>query len=414
MQRPALPIAAALGNTVEWFDFAVYGYFAHAIGAAFFPSDRPSLQMVSAFGVFAVGYLMRPVGGLLLGPIGDQWGRRVLLLISVFVMGCCSLAIALLPTTAQIGPSAALLLVLLRMLQGLSVGAEYSGAISWSVETAPGHRRAFFSSITASGATVGFIAGSAAAALVSLAFSAEAIEAGAWRWPFALGALLSFVVLLLRRGLEDSRPGDAASGWRAQFQLLFQQWPAMVRLVGSVALGTAIFYLAAVYYVDVMVAAHPEQAALLNGLTALVQVFSLLLALLGGYLADRWAPLPLLRRSLAVQMLALVPGFLLLASGSIAGFVWGQALLLLPTFFYSGITPYLHASFFPGGARCGAFSFSYSLSVALFGGSAPLVVGWMVNAAHWSSGPLLYLVLLAVLAWWAWSRKPPYLEPRPS
>ena len=79
MRRKALPIAAALGNTVEWFDFAVYGYFAHAIGETFFPTDRPSLQMVSAFGVFAVGYLMRPVGGLLLGPIGDQWGRRVLL-----------------------------------------------------------------------------------------------------------------------------------------------------------------------------------------------------------------------------------------------------------------------------------------------------------------------------------------------
>ena len=200
---------------------------------------------------------------------------------------CCSLAIALLPTTAQIGPSAAVLLVLLRMLQGLSVGAKYSGAISWSVETAPGHRRAFFSSITASGATVGFIAGSAVAALVSLAFSAKAIEAGAWRLPFAFGALLSFVVLHLRRSLEDSRPGDAASGWRAQFQLLFQQWPAMVRLVASVALGTAIFYMAAVYYVDVMVAAHPQQAALLNGLTALIQGYSLLLSLLAGYLADR-------------------------------------------------------------------------------------------------------------------------------
>ena len=161
-----------------------------------------------------------------------------------------------------------------------------------------------------------------------------------------------------------------------------------------------------------MVAAHPQQAALLNGLTDLIQVFSLLLSLLAGYLADRWVPLSLLRRSLAVLMLALVPGVVLLGSGSIAGFVGGQVLLLLPTFFYSGITPYLHASFFPGGARCGAFSFSYSLSVALFGGSAPLLVGCIVNAEHWRSGPLLYLVLLAALVWWAWSRQPPYLEPR--
>ena len=317
MRRKALPIAAALGNTVEWFDFAVYGYFAHAIGAAFFPTDRPSLQMVSAFGVFAVGYLMRPVGGLLLGPIGDQWGRRVLLLISVLVMGCCSLAIALLPTMAQIGPSAAVLLVLLRMLQGLSVGAEYSGAISWSVETAPGHRRAFFSSITASGATVA----SLLAPLLRLGQPRflRAIEAGAWRLPLRLGSL-SFVVLHLRRASRTAGPRWRAAGGPV---------PIAVSAVasdgspgGERCSGDRDFLsrggLLRRWWRPSPAGGSP------NGLTALIQVFSLLLSLLAGYLADRWVPLSLLRRSLAVLMLALVPGVVLLGSGSISGFVGGR------------------------------------------------------------------------------------------
>ena len=172
------PIAAAIGNTVEWFDFAVYGYFAESIGSAFFPQDSPTLQFLSAFGVFAAGYLMRPIGGLLLGPIGDLFGRRILLLLSVAIMGSCSLLIALLPTTDQIGPIAAVLLVLLRMIQGLSVGAEYSSSIAWSVETSPQQARGFLASVTAAGATVGFISGSLVATVIDHFIPITAMNAG--------------------------------------------------------------------------------------------------------------------------------------------------------------------------------------------------------------------------------------------
>ena len=135
-QRRTAALAALLGNALEWYDFAVYGYLASALGAAFFPAEVPALQTMASFGVFAVGYLMRPVGSLVLGPLGDLLGRRLMLSLSIVIMGLSSLAIGLLPTHAQIGISAGVLLVLMRMLQGFSVGGEFTGSITYATEAA--------------------------------------------------------------------------------------------------------------------------------------------------------------------------------------------------------------------------------------------------------------------------------------
>ena len=135
-QRYRAALAALLGNALEWYDFAVYGYVASDLGKAFFPAEVPGLQTVAAFGVFAVGYLMRPVGSLVLGPVGDLLGRRLMLSLSIVIMGFSSLLIGLLPTHTQIGVAAGVSLVLLRMLQGFSVGAEFTGSITYATEAA--------------------------------------------------------------------------------------------------------------------------------------------------------------------------------------------------------------------------------------------------------------------------------------
>ncbi|MFM1812836.1 MAG: hypothetical protein RLZZ336_1774, partial [Cyanobacteriota bacterium] len=135
-QRYRAALAALLGNALEWYDFAVYGYVASDLGQAFFPADVPGLQTLAAFGVFAVGYLMRPVGSIVLGPLGDLLGRRQMLSLSIVIMGLSSLFIGLLPTHSQIGMAAGTCLVLLRMLQGFSVGAEFTGSITYATEAA--------------------------------------------------------------------------------------------------------------------------------------------------------------------------------------------------------------------------------------------------------------------------------------
>jgi MHS family proline/betaine transporter-like MFS transporter len=331
---PRSALAGAIGNTVEWFDFAVYGYFAREIGEAFFPADVPSLQLLSAFAVFAMGYLMRPIGGLLLGPIGDLVGRRALLLVSVAVMAACSLGIALLPPTSQWGPSSAVLLVLLRLLQGLSVGGEFTGSVVALVETAPPQRRGLTASFASAGAVLGFVGGSLAAALIHLWLDPPAVQQWGWRVPFVVGALLGLWALSLRAHLQETRPDSAPGGLAAHLTELRAQIPAMLRLMAAVALSSVSFYAVTVFAVQEVSARMPALAAGFNAITTVNQAIGVGLILLGGHLCDRGAPVVLARRLSLALAVGVLPGMLLIAAGTTLAFAVGQLIVLVPLMLY--------------------------------------------------------------------------------
>lgn len=184
-------LAGAIGNVLEWYDFAIYGYFAPIIGTLFFPADDPLASLLAAFGVFAVGYAARPLGGAAFGHIGDKIGRKPALILSVMMMGAATSAIGLLPDHAEIGTTAALLLVALRIAQGLSVGGEYPGSIVFLAEHAPPERRGYLASWPMFGSVGGFLLGSGLGALVSSMLDDAAMHAWGWRIPFLLGALIA-------------------------------------------------------------------------------------------------------------------------------------------------------------------------------------------------------------------------------
>ena len=408
---PRSTLAGAIGNTVEWFDFAVYGYFAKEIGEAFFPADVPSLQLLSAFAVFAVGYLMRPVGGLLLGPIGDLVGRRALLLVSVTVMAACSLGIALLPPTSAWGHSSAVLLVLLRLLQGLSVGGEFTGSVVALVETAPRQRRGLTASFASAGAVLGSVGGSLAAALIHLWLDPPAVQQWGWRVPFLLGAALGIWALGLRRHLEETRPERPSPALAAHLAELRGQLPAMLRLMGAVALSAVSFYAATVFAVQEASARLPALAARFNGITTLNQAIGVGLILLGGHLADRAAPVALARRLSLVLAAAVLPGMLLIAAGTPLAFGVGQLIVLVPLMLYLGVYPSLLPGLFPAAQRCSAFSLSYSLVVALLGGTLPLVATWLEASLGLTQGPTLHSLIWAVPTLLAYRQLERHLQP---
>ena len=393
--RPTV-LAGAIGNTVEWFDFAVYGYFAREIGEAFFPADVPSLQLLNAFAVFAVGYLMRPIGGLLLGPIGDLVGRRALLQVSVAVMAVCSLGIALLPSASHWGYASAVLLVLLRLLQGLSVGGEFTGSVVALVETAPLQRRGLTASFASAGAVLGFVGGSLAAALIHLLLQPLAVQQWGWRLPFVVGAGLGIWALSLRRHLEETRPESPSDGLADHLAELRTQLPAMLRLMAAVALSAASFYAATVFAVQEVSARQPELATNFNAITTINQAIGVGLILLGGHLADRAAPVLLARRLSLVLAAVVLPGMLLIDVGTQLAFAVGQLIVLVPLMLYLGIYPSLLPGLFPAAQRCSAFSFSYSLVVALLGGTLPLIATWLDTSLGLSQGPALYCLIWAV------------------
>lgn len=203
--RVRTAVAVGIGNFMEWFDFAIYGFFAVLIGQMFFPANAdPIVASLSSLSVFAVGFLMRPLGAFILGPIGDKYGRRTSLVASVMIMGAATFLMGLLPSYATIGIAAPILLVLLRCVQGLAAGGEWSGSAAYLVESAPDHRRGLFASLISGTAALAFIVGSFVALWINSALDPEAVAAWGWRIPFLLALPMALIGLYIRLKLGDT------------------------------------------------------------------------------------------------------------------------------------------------------------------------------------------------------------------
>ncbi len=410
-QRRAATLAALLGNALEWFDFAVYGYLATPLGHAFYPADNAGMQAVAAFGVFAVGYLMRPVGSLVLGPIGDLLGRRNMLSLSIVLMGSSSLLIALLPTHAQWGPLAGVLLLGLRMLQGFSVGGEFTGSMTYATEAARRGQEGYLAALATAGGLAGFSLGSLSVALLAQALGGAAMLAWGWRLPFALGAAVAVLGYWMRRRMPETLapPEDApvaaspaallgAMGQRLQEVRL--QGPLVLRIAALVSFANVMFYVVFVFLVDLVGHQGGSSMAEANGITTITQTLGLPLVLLGGVLVDRWGKVPVNRwGNLLLAAVTPIVWPLAQAGGSRA-LALAQAVGVLPVMLTMGAQGVMAVELVPPRQRCTVFSISYSLAMALFAGTAPLVCSWLLEQGwHW--GPLLYCLLYAVPALWA-------------
>ncbi|MGZ5882666.1 MAG: MFS transporter, partial [Xanthobacteraceae bacterium] len=249
--RQALRVVAAgtIGNVLEWYDFAIYGYFATAIGRQFFPHEDPVAQLLSAFGVFALGYLMRPVGGALVGHIGDRFGRRAALTVSVAAMAIPTFLIGLLPGYATLGLLAPIALTLLRMVQGLSVGGEYTSSMVFLVERAPEGRRGLMGALTSCGACGGILLGSAVGAGFAAMMSTTSLESWGWRIPFLLGLVVGLAGYVLRRHVLDTVPAEPRK--RAPIvETLHDHWRIVLGFAGLSVFNAVGFYVSFVYLVS--------------------------------------------------------------------------------------------------------------------------------------------------------------------
>ena len=410
-QRRLAAIAALLGNALEWYDYAVYGVVASALGRAFFPSELAALQTMASFGVFAVGYLMRPLGSLVLGPLGDLLGRRLMLSLSIVIMGLSSLLIGLLPTHQQIGVAAGLLLVLLRMVQGFSVGGEFTGSITYATEAAATGHAGLVSSLATAGGLLGFSLGSLTAALIGWAIGDAAMASWGWRLPFLLGAAVAGLGLWMRRSMPETLPVDegappirslgdlgGAMGWR--LKQVAQQWRLVLQVMGVVSFANVVFYVCFVFLVD-----HAGQqagsTAGANSVSTVVQTLGLPLVVLGGQLADRFGLIRVNRWGNGLLLLVMPLALLIGQGGSLANLAVAQGLLLLPLMATMGAQGVLGVALVPMHQRCAVFSIAYSLAMALFAGTAPLMASWLLVEQHWAWGTPLYCLLYGAMALWA-------------
>jgi MFS transporter, MHS family, proline/betaine transporter len=400
-------VAGAIGNTLEWYDFAVYGFLAPLIGKAFFPSDDPLASLLAAYGALAVGYASRPLGGVIFGHIGDRIGRKPALMLSVAVMGSATLAIAVLPTHAQIGTAAAAILVLLRSLQGISVAGEYSSSAVLLVEQSPPDRRGLVGSWVVVGCNLGFLLGSAAGALVSNLLTEAQMAAWGWRIPFFLGATIALYALLLRRGLDES-PVMGSKRTAPEYPILeaLQQWRQIGLIVG-VVLPTAVTYFVAFVYASSYLTdqMHFSTAKALD-ISTLALIVLVLVSPAAGLLSDRLGRRPIMLFVVGASLLFTWPLWLALHQQSLGWIIFAQLGFAVINGIGWALTVPIMVEFLPARTRCSAAGIGYNLCLALFGGTTPWVATYLVARTSDDFAPAYYIMAAAFIALVATLRMP--------
>jgi MHS family proline/betaine transporter-like MFS transporter len=399
-RQSALRTAAAglIGNVLEWFDFAVYGYFASDIGHQFFPKTSETAQSLLALAVFALGFAARPVGSIVLGRVGDRIGRRALLTLSIGLMGGATLAIGCLPTFETIGVAAPILLVLMRLVQGFSLGGEFTGSMVYTTELASPLMRGLVSSSTAAGTTLGFILGSGAAWAVTSWLSPEDAATWGWRIPFIASVSFCIAGYLLRKGIHEPEAGELAKADRTPWlQALLADWKPIVQTFGIVALTNAAYYLVFTFVVDLRKSLTTEGGELFLRANTISLFVVLAAKPLGGWLSDKIGRRRLMLGVTVLIMAALSPAMKMMVFGSPDGFMLGQILLGVPLGMALGLQGAMVVEIFPLRSRVTSMSIAYSLTLALAGGTAPLVSKWLIAETGEPLVPAFYVMIFGLI-----------------
>ncbi|GAB3830450.1 MFS transporter [Hymenobacter jeollabukensis] len=402
-------ISGSIGNLVEWYDWYVYSAFALYFAPVFFPSGNLTLQLLNSAAVFAVGFLMRPLGGWLMGTYADSHGRKAALLLSVLLMCAGSLLIALTPGFAQIGWAAPVLLVLARLLQGLSVGGEYGTSATYLSEMADARHRGFYSSFQ----YVTLLAGQLLALLVQLGLqqllTPAELQRWGWRVPFVIGAAAALVALYLRRHMAETasfseqQAAEADVVTESKLRVLLRHPREVLTVVGLTLGGTIVFYTFTTYAQKFLVNTagfSREQAAQISFWTLAV---ALVLQPLIGALSDRVGRRPVLLFFGVGATLGTVPLLTLLAHTTNAWAAFGLLVLAIVVMSgYTAINAVVKAELFPTHIRALGVGLPYALTVAIFGGTAEYIA---LQAKQWGLEPAYYWYVtlcaaLSLLVYW--------------
>lgn len=396
-----------IGNLFEWYDFALFGYFASIIGKLFFPSEDKSVELISAFGVFAAGFLVRPIGGMIFGYIGDKMGRKKALVLTIISMAVPTVIIGFLPSYETIGIAAPILLVIMRMLQGLSMGGNYGGAITFTTEHTNPKHRGFIGSFAVTSCLVGILLGSATAALFAYIFGEADLEAWGWRIPFVMGVLICFVGFYMRRKVPESpeyvnveETGEICEN--PILEVFSKHRSTLVRVVLSVMLHDLSFYLLFVF-----MATHMSENLGLSKETSLtVNTLNLIVVsictIFFGWLSDRWGRKTVLMLAACGFIIGTIPLlYLVNTSGNVMTIMMSQMLLAIAVGGYFGPLPALMVESYPPEVRFSAVTITTNISGPLFGGTAPMLMTYLINETGSNMVPAIYLTLGAIVALFA-------------
>ncbi|GAA2678146.1 glycine betaine/L-proline transporter ProP [Streptomyces lunalinharesii] len=403
--------AAALGNAMEWFDFGVYSYIAVTLGHVFFPSGNPTAQLLSTFGTFAAAFLVRPLGGMFFGPLGDRIGRQKVLAITMIMMAAGTFAIGLIPSYAMIGVGAPILLLLARLVQGFSTGGEYGGASTFIAEYAPDKKRGFLGSWLEFGTLAGYVGGAGLVTLMTALLSTEDLHSWGWRIPFLIAGPMGIIGLYLRMRLEETpafarleKEAHAKEKARREVEkriglreMIFGQWRAMLLCVGLVLVFNVTDYMLLSYLPSYLTSELKYDET--HGLMVILVVMVAMMCVqpFVGKLSDRFGRRPIIATGCVGFLVLSVPALLLIRQGSLVAVAVGTGILGLLLVCFTAAMPSALPALFPTKVRYGSLSIGFNISVSLFGGTTPLVVTALIGATGNKMVPAYYMMAAAVI-----------------
>nr|WP_253308302.1 MFS transporter [Rickettsia endosymbiont of Ceutorhynchus assimilis] len=402
MNKSKLIFSTGIANTFEWYDYFLFGHFAPIIGVKFFPNNDPNVSLLQAFFVFAVGYLMRPVGGIFFGIIGDKFGRKIALTSAIFCMSVPTVLIGILPTYHTIGITATILMFLVRILQGLSMGGALTGSISFVIEHTNKKQRGFTGSISMSSICTGLLLGSFVSYLTKNVLTTAQFDNFGWRIPFLLGFFILFAGLYIQKHTPETPDFKNLKKHHKILnsplkRVIVKHWFDILISIFINAPGSLIFYLHAIYLVSFLKINRGFTENEVNSLASICYIIMIVITLLSGYLSDLIGR----RRIFVINLFIIIAAtpFLIkiFETGSFTEVIISQMIMAVLAGSYIGPEPALQAEFYPINIRNTALSLSYNTATSIFGGTAPLVVEYLVQKTGHVTSAVYYIMLLSIL-----------------
>lgn len=392
-------VISSLGNTIEWFDFGLFIFMAPMIGAKFFPQTSAGNAAIEALIVFAAGFLCRPLGGIFFGYFGDTRGRSKTLRISILIITISTFLVGVIPSYEDIGPAALILFILLRLIQGVSIGGEYSGVMIYLAESAPANKRGFTTSFAAIGANLGFLFATVTLMLLHMFFTEEAITDWAWRLPFLLIGLPGSLIIYFRFKLSETPVYS-----KLQKTHLLESVPfisaikfapyQLLKILGLTCMGSTFYYVFFGYmptYLELYIGLSMTDALTIESIMLVIMLFTVPMAgILGDYFTRK---IMLIVTSIAIMLLVL-PCFYLLQFKTIVFTLLSLGTATILSSLDQGNTLAAIVENCPENVRYSGIAFSYNLGNALFGGTTPLIVAVLTEKAGLIT-PAYYLIFMA-------------------